>query len=136
MTGGPRDVAALVASIEPYDDTERAHQAGALAWLASTSDIYRRVRPATPPRHLVSCTIPVDRGTGACSWPTTAGPAVAAAGRPRRRAAGHPGGHGPRLDLVRGRAGELTAITAKRFTVTKFLHFANRRHVSLVALRR
>jgi 8-oxo-dGTP pyrophosphatase MutT (NUDIX family) len=47
-------VAALVAAIEPFDDTERAHQADALAWLASTPDIYRRVRPATPPRHLVS----------------------------------------------------------------------------------
>jgi hypothetical protein len=47
-------VAALVAAIEPYDDTERAHQADVLAWLASTADIYRRVKPATPPRHLVS----------------------------------------------------------------------------------
>ena len=46
MTGGPRDVAALVDAIEPYDDTERAHQAGVLAWLASTPDIYRRVKPA------------------------------------------------------------------------------------------
>ena len=42
MTGGPQDVAALVAAIEPYDDTERAHQADAPAWLASTPDIYRR----------------------------------------------------------------------------------------------
>ena len=54
MTGGPRDVAALVAAIEPHDDTEHAHQADVLAWLASTPDIYRRVKPATPPRHLVS----------------------------------------------------------------------------------
>lgn len=54
MTGGPRDVAALVAAIEPYDDTERAHQADVLAWLASTPDVCRRVKPATPPRHLVS----------------------------------------------------------------------------------
>jgi 8-oxo-dGTP diphosphatase len=54
VTSGPRDVAALVAAIEPCDDTERAHQADVLAWLASTPDVYRRVRPATPPRHLVS----------------------------------------------------------------------------------
>jgi len=47
-------VAALVAAIEPYDDTERADQADVLGWLASTPDIYRRVKPATPPRHLVS----------------------------------------------------------------------------------
>ena len=60
MTGGPGDVAALVAAIEPYDDTERAQQADVLAWLASTSDIYRRVKPATPPRHLVSYTVLTD----------------------------------------------------------------------------
>jgi hypothetical protein len=54
VTGGPGDVAALVAAIEPYDDTERAQQADVLAWLASTPDVYRRVKPATPPRHLVS----------------------------------------------------------------------------------
>ena len=57
MTGGPGDVAALVAAIEPYDDTERAQQADVLAWLASTPDVYRRVKPATPPRHLVSYAI-------------------------------------------------------------------------------
>ncbi len=43
MTAGPRDVAALVAAIEPYDDAEHAHQADVLAWLASTPDVYRRV---------------------------------------------------------------------------------------------
>jgi hypothetical protein len=31
VTGGPGDVAALVAAIEPYDDTERAQQADVLA---------------------------------------------------------------------------------------------------------
>jgi hypothetical protein len=31
-------VAALVAAIEPYDDTERADQADVLAWLASTPE--------------------------------------------------------------------------------------------------
>ncbi|HET9971227.1 MAG TPA: NUDIX domain-containing protein [Streptosporangiaceae bacterium] len=60
MADGPRDVAALIAAIEPYDDTERAQQADVLAWLASTSDIYRRVKPATPPRHLVSYTVLTD----------------------------------------------------------------------------
>ena len=60
MSGGPRDVAALVAAIEPYDDTERAQQADVLAWLASTPDIYRRAKPATPPRHLVSYTVLTD----------------------------------------------------------------------------
>ena len=64
MTGGPGDVAALVAAIEPYDDTERAQQADVLAWLASTPDVYRRVKPATPPRHLVSYTVLTDPGSG------------------------------------------------------------------------
>jgi 8-oxo-dGTP diphosphatase len=64
VTSGPRDVAALVAAIEPFDDTERAHQADALAWLASTSDIYRRARPATPPRHLVSYAVLADPRDG------------------------------------------------------------------------
>ena len=50
----------LVAAIEPADDRERADQDDCLAWLASTSDIYRRAKPATPARHLVSYALPVD----------------------------------------------------------------------------
>jgi 8-oxo-dGTP diphosphatase len=57
-------VAALVAAIEPFDDTERAHQADVLAWLASTPDVYRRARPATPPRHLVSYAVLTDPADG------------------------------------------------------------------------
>jgi 8-oxo-dGTP diphosphatase len=53
-------VAELVAAITPFDDTERAHQADTLAWLAATPDVYRRVRPATPPRHLVSYAVLAD----------------------------------------------------------------------------
>ncbi len=60
MPDGPRGVAALVAAIEPWDDVERSHQADVLAWLASTPDVYRRVRPATPPRHLVSYAVLTD----------------------------------------------------------------------------
>ncbi|UGT61619.1 NUDIX hydrolase [Nocardia asteroides] len=47
-------VAALISSIDPADDLERAHLHEAAAWVARTPDIYRRVKPATPPRHLVS----------------------------------------------------------------------------------
>jgi 8-oxo-dGTP diphosphatase len=54
MPDGPRDVARIVAAIEPFDEVKRSHQADVLAWLDSTPDIYRRVKPATPPRHLVS----------------------------------------------------------------------------------
>ncbi len=64
MTGESGDVAALVAAIEPFDETERAHRADVLAWLASTPDVYRRVRPATPPRHLVSYAVLADPRDG------------------------------------------------------------------------
>ena len=54
----------LVAAITPADDLEAAHRADALAWLASTDDVYRRVKPATPPQHLVSYVVPTDPATG------------------------------------------------------------------------
>jgi 8-oxo-dGTP diphosphatase len=53
-------VAGLVAAIEPFDDAERSHQADTLAWLASTDDIYRRIKPMTPPRHLVTYAVLAD----------------------------------------------------------------------------
>jgi 8-oxo-dGTP pyrophosphatase MutT (NUDIX family) len=52
--------AALVAGITPGDDREAADLATARAWLASTADVYRRVRPATPDPHLVTYVVPVD----------------------------------------------------------------------------
>jgi 8-oxo-dGTP diphosphatase len=54
--------AELVAGIEPGDPVEAADIRTALAWLASTVDVYRRVRPATPAPHLVSYAVPVDPG--------------------------------------------------------------------------
>lgn len=50
----------LVAAIVPADDRERADQRDCQSWLASTPDIYRRVKPATPPKHLVSYAVLVD----------------------------------------------------------------------------
>lgn len=47
-------VVELIRGIEPFDDLERMHVADTLAWMAETDDIYRRAKPATPPRHLVS----------------------------------------------------------------------------------
>lgn len=44
----------LVAGIEPSDELEAVHQVDTLRWLQATDDIYRRVKPATPERHLVS----------------------------------------------------------------------------------
>ena len=55
----------LVAAIAPTDDLERAHQADVLAWLSSTDDIYRRRKPATPSKHLVSYTALLDPTDGA-----------------------------------------------------------------------
>jgi 8-oxo-dGTP diphosphatase len=55
----------LVEAITPADDLERDHQAGALQWLDSTDDIYRRRKPATPPKHLVCYTVLADPGDGA-----------------------------------------------------------------------
>ena len=48
MPDGPRGVARIVAAVEPFDEVERAQQADVLAWLDSTPDVYRRVKPATP----------------------------------------------------------------------------------------
>ena len=56
MPEGPRAVARIVAAIEPFDEVERSHQVDVLAWLASTSDVYRRVKPATPPDAGLSAT--------------------------------------------------------------------------------
>ncbi|MBF6175304.1 NUDIX domain-containing protein [Nocardia blacklockiae] len=53
-------VAEIAASIEPLDETERAHRDAALAWLAGTDDIFRRAKPVTPPQHLVSYVVLVD----------------------------------------------------------------------------
>jgi 8-oxo-dGTP diphosphatase len=52
----------LVAAIVPGDEQEWAHRADCLAWLERTDDIYRRVRPATPPKHLVSYAVLIDPG--------------------------------------------------------------------------
>jgi 8-oxo-dGTP diphosphatase len=54
----------LVFTLTPVDDLEAEHQLDALSWLRSTEDVYRRVKPATPPRHLVSYVVPVDRTDG------------------------------------------------------------------------
>jgi 8-oxo-dGTP diphosphatase len=50
----------LVAAIAPVDQTERAQHSDCLAWLANTPDVYRRAKPATPPKHLVSYTTLID----------------------------------------------------------------------------
>jgi 8-oxo-dGTP diphosphatase len=58
---GVRD---LVAVIVPGDERERADQCDCQSWLASTPDIYRRVKPATPAKHLVSYAVLIDERDG------------------------------------------------------------------------
>jgi len=43
------------------DALGEVHRGEALAWLRSTDDVYRRVRPATPDPHLVAYVLVVDR---------------------------------------------------------------------------
>ncbi len=50
----------VVSAVVPCDDLEAAHRADTLAWLESTDDVFRRVKPATPPRHLVSYVVLAD----------------------------------------------------------------------------
>ena len=60
MQPAVRSIHDLVSNIEPLDDLEREHISESLAWIGSTDDIFRRAKPATPPRHLVSYTVVVD----------------------------------------------------------------------------
>ena len=54
----------LVSAIAPGDELEVRHRAATLAWLRATDDVFRRVRPATPPQHLVSYVVPTDPDDG------------------------------------------------------------------------
>ena len=55
----------LVLHIEPVDDAERQDRDQALAWLAATTDVFRRrSAPVEPARHLVSYFAVVDRDSG------------------------------------------------------------------------
>lgn len=49
-----------IASIEPFDDLERAHIGDALAWIDSGAELCRVKKPADPPKHLVSYFVVVD----------------------------------------------------------------------------
>lgn len=55
----------IVSAIEPADRLEEQHRAAALDWLAGTEDVFRRVKPDTPPQHLVSYVVPIDPADGA-----------------------------------------------------------------------
>jgi 8-oxo-dGTP pyrophosphatase MutT (NUDIX family) len=55
----------LVTRLVPGDDVETRHRAETLRWLEGSNDVFRRVKPATPARHLVSYVVPVDPTDGA-----------------------------------------------------------------------
>jgi 8-oxo-dGTP pyrophosphatase MutT (NUDIX family) len=57
-------VADLVAGIVPGDRQEEQDLQAALSWLNSTDDVFRRVKPAVPDRHLVSYVVPVEPESG------------------------------------------------------------------------
>jgi 8-oxo-dGTP pyrophosphatase MutT (NUDIX family) len=59
------DLETSVRAIRPLDEVGEAHRVETLAWLASTDDVYRRVKPATPSPHLVCYFLLVDRYAGA-----------------------------------------------------------------------
>lgn len=54
----------LVRDIGPWDAIEVEHRANTLRWLETTDDVFRRVKPATPDRHLVSYVVIVDPADG------------------------------------------------------------------------
>jgi 8-oxo-dGTP pyrophosphatase MutT (NUDIX family) len=54
----------VVTRLEPTDNLEGEHRGHTLGWLRRTDDIYRRVKPAEPPMHLVSYVVPVDPADG------------------------------------------------------------------------
>jgi len=50
----------IVSAVEPWDDLEVGQKADILNWLAAGDDVFRRARPATPSRHLVSYAVLLD----------------------------------------------------------------------------
>jgi 8-oxo-dGTP pyrophosphatase MutT (NUDIX family) len=59
------DVRDLVAGVQPFDDVEGGHQGWILGWMATTDDVFRRVKPDTPAQHLVVYFVLVDPSDGA-----------------------------------------------------------------------
>jgi 8-oxo-dGTP diphosphatase len=55
------EIIELVTSLQPFDELEAAHIAQTLGWLHSGLPIFRTVKPATPPIHLVAYFVLFDR---------------------------------------------------------------------------
>lgn len=65
VDAGSATVRALVEGLTPLDELEAEHQRDALAWVRSTDDLFRRVTPKTPPKHLVAYFLLHDPADGA-----------------------------------------------------------------------
>ena len=57
-------VARLVAGIVAGEEREADDLRSTARWLSRTDDVFRRIKPAVPERHLVSYVIPIDPRTG------------------------------------------------------------------------
>lgn len=55
-----RQIRDEVAAIAPHDDLEKSVITDTLAWIDAGTEIFRREKPATPPKHLVSYFLLVD----------------------------------------------------------------------------
>jgi 8-oxo-dGTP diphosphatase len=64
MRAAVRAVFRMVADIAAHDEREAADLRSTLAWLNRTDDVFRRAKPDTPDRHLVSYVAPVDPDRG------------------------------------------------------------------------
>jgi 8-oxo-dGTP pyrophosphatase MutT (NUDIX family) len=54
-------ISQIVAHIEPLDEAERVVVADVLSWIESGAELFRRVKPDVPSKHLVSYFVLVDR---------------------------------------------------------------------------
>ena len=55
------EIAELIQGIAPYDDLEKFQIRETLDWIRSDAEIFRLEKPATPPKHLVSYFLLVDK---------------------------------------------------------------------------
>lgn len=51
----------LISSIKPFDKLEEDHVNDAISWIESGEEIFRIQKPATPPKHLVSYFVLIDK---------------------------------------------------------------------------
>ncbi len=55
------EILQLISSINPYDKLEAEHITNTIKWINSGEEIFRTQKPATPPKHLVSYFVLIDK---------------------------------------------------------------------------